>query len=131
MQLGKDFIKALKQIELEKGLPAEIIMSSLEAAMVSAYKKYKSGNQDVKVHIDTEDGGLSLSECYHIVDEVEKPDSEWTLEHAAKMGYKELEIGDVVYVDVEILPEKFGRIAAQTARQVIIQRLKDAERQII
>lgn len=99
--------------------------------MVSAYKKYKSGNQDVKVHIDTEDGGLSLSECYHIVDEVEKPDSEWTLEHAAKMGYKELEIGDVVYVDVEILPEKFGRIAAQTARQVIIQRLKDAERQII
>lgn len=131
MQLGKDFIKALKQIELEKGLPAEIIMSSLEAAMVSAYKKYKSGNQDVKVHIDTEDGGLSLSECYHIVDEVEKPDSEWTLEHAAKMGYKDLEIGDVVYVDVEILPEKFGRIAAQTARQVIIQRLKDAERQII
>ena len=52
MQLGKDFIKALKQIELEKGLPAEIIMSSLEAAMVSAYKKYKSGNQDVKVHIE-------------------------------------------------------------------------------
>ena len=129
MQLGKDFIKALKQIEAEKGLPAEIITSSLEAAMVSAYKKYKSGNHDVEVHINTESGEVSLSERYHIVETVENQDAEWTLEHAEKMGYTDLEIGDVVYV--EVLPENFGRIAAQTARQVIIQRLKDAERQVI
>ena len=129
MQLGKDFIKALKQIEAEKGLPVEIITSSLEAAMVSAYKKYKSGNHDVEVHISTENGEVSLSERYHIVETVENDDAEWTLEHAAKMGYENLELGDVVYV--EVLPENFGRIAAQTARQVIIQRLKDAERQVI
>ena len=129
MQLGKDFIKALKQIEAEKGLPVEIITSSLEAAMVSAYKKYKSGNHDVEVHINTENGEVSLSERYRIVEEVTNEDAEWTMAYAAKMGYSDLELGDVVYV--EVLPENFGRIAAQTARQVIIQRLKDAERQVI
>jgi N utilization substance protein A len=129
MQLGKDFSRALKQIEAEKGLPADIITSSLEAAMVSAYKKYKNGNQDVEVHVSTTDGKISLSERYHIVEEVDNPDAQWTMDQAKKLGYTDLEIGDVVYV--EVLPESFGRIAAQTARQVIIQRLKDAERQII
>jgi N utilization substance protein A len=129
MQLGKDFIKALKQIEAEKGLPAEIITSSLEAAMVSAYKKYKNGNHDVEVHVGMVHGEISLSERYRIVETVENPDAEWTLEQAKNHGYANLEVGDVVFI--EVLPENFGRIAAQTARQVIIQRLKDAERQII
>ncbi|MDR3254368.1 MAG: transcription termination factor NusA [Synergistaceae bacterium] len=129
MQLGKDFVKALKQIEVEKGLPAEIITSSLEAAMVSAYKKYKNGSQDVEVHISTANGEISLSERYHIVETVENPDAEWTLAQAADRGHTDIELGDTVYI--EVLPENFGRIAAQTARQVIIQRLKDAERQII
>lgn len=119
----------MKQIETEKGLPAEIISSSLEAAMVSAYKKYKNGNHDVEVHISMTNGEISLSERYHIVEDVQNPDAEWTLAHAGQLGYEGLDIGDVVYV--EVLPENFGRIAAQTARQVIIQRLKDAERQVI
>ena len=59
MQLGRDFVKALKQIEAEKGLPVEIITSSLEAAMVSAYKKYKNGNHDVEVHVGTAHGEIS------------------------------------------------------------------------
>ncbi|MDR2780782.1 MAG: transcription termination factor NusA [Synergistaceae bacterium] len=129
MQLGKDFIKAFKQIEAEKGLPIEIITSSLEAAMASAYKKYKSGNHVVEVHINLTNGEISLAEKYHIVDEVAAADSEWTLEQAREEGFGDVETGDYVYVEVN--PEHFGRIAAQTARQVIIQRLKDAERQII
>jgi N utilization substance protein A len=129
MQLGKDFLKALKQIETEKGLPIEIIASSLEAAMVSAYKKYKSGGQDVEVHVNLVNGEISLAERYHIVEEVTSPDSEWTKSDAKSRGHSELELGDIAYVEVN--PESFGRIAAQTARQVIIQRLKDAERQII
>ncbi|MDR1508310.1 MAG: transcription termination factor NusA [Synergistaceae bacterium] len=129
MQLGKDFIKAFKQIEAEKGLPIEIITSSLEAAMASAYKKYKNGNHIVEVHINLSNGEISLAEKYHIVDEVTAPDSEWTLEQAREKGFEDIESGDYVYVEVN--PENFGRIAAQTARQVIIQRLKDAERQII
>ncbi len=129
MQLGKDFVRALKQIETEKGLPAEIIASSLEAAMVSAYKKYKSGNHDVEVHLGMTNGEISLAEKYQIVETPENPDAEWTPEQARENGFPDLELGDVAYV--EVYPENFGRIAAQTARQVIIQRLKDAERQII
>ncbi|MDR0649483.1 MAG: transcription termination factor NusA [Synergistaceae bacterium] len=129
MQLGRDFVKALKQIEAEKGLPAEIITSSLEAAMVSAYKKYKNGNHDVEVHVGTAHGEISLAERYRIVETVENPDAEWTPEQAKEKGYPEAETGDVIHVEVR--PDNFGRIAAQTARQVIIQRLKDAERQII
>jgi N utilization substance protein A len=129
MQLGKDFLKALKQIETEKGLPIEIIMSSLEAAMASAYKKYKNGNQVVEVHINLTNGEISLSEKYLIVDEVTNPDAEWTAAQAREKGFGDLEVGDYAYIEVN--PENFGRIAAQTARQVIIQRLKDAERQII
>jgi N utilization substance protein A len=129
MQLGKDFIKALKQIETEKGLPIEIIASSLEAAMASAYKKYKNGNHVVEVHINLTNGEISLAEKYAIVEEVTSPDSEWTAAIANERGHAGLEVGDFAYVEVN--PEQFGRIAAQTARQVIIQRLKDAERQII
>ncbi|MDR1132653.1 MAG: transcription termination factor NusA [Synergistaceae bacterium] len=129
MQIGKDLIKALKQIETEKGLPIEIIVSSLEAAMASAYKKYKNGGQVVEVHIDNASGEISIEEKYHIVEEITNPDCEWTLEQARSGGNEIIGIGDYAYVEVN--PENFGRIAAQTARQVIIQRLKDAERQII
>ena len=129
MQLGKDFMRALKQIETEKGLSIEIIASSLEAAMVSAYKKYKNGNQAVDVHVDLNDGNISLWEIHQIVESVENPDVEMTLEEAVALGFADVEIGDVIRI--EVFPENFGRIAAQTARQVIIQRLKDAERQII
>ncbi|MDR1580579.1 MAG: transcription termination factor NusA [Synergistaceae bacterium] len=129
MQIGKDLIKALKQIEVEKGLPTEIIVSSLEAAMASAYKKYKNGGQVVEVHIDNASGEISIEEKYLIVDKITNPDCEWTVEQARGSGNEIIDIGDYAYVEVN--PENFGRIAAQTARQVIIQRLKDAERQII
>ena len=129
MQIGKDLIKALKQIEVEKGLPTEIIISSLEAAMASAYKKYKNGGQVVEVHIDNASGEISIEEKYHIVEEVANPDCEWTIEQARSSGNEIIDIGGYAYVEVN--PENFGRIAAQTARQVIFQRLKDAERQII
>jgi len=129
MQLGKDFKKVLKQIEEEKGLSEEVIVASLEAAMISAYKKYKGGNQTMEVHIDVENGDVSLYEVRQIVETVEDPDSEITLQDAMTMGYEDVEVGDVIRS--EIFPEEFGRIAAQTARQVIIQRLKDAERQVV
>ena len=129
MQLGKDFKKVLKQIEEEKGLSEEVIVASLEAAMISAYKKYKGGNQTMEVHIDVENGDVSLYEVRQIVEVVEDPDSEITLQDAMTMGYEDVEVGDVIRS--EIFPEDFGRIAAQTARQVIIQRLKDAERQVV
>ena len=82
MQLGKDFKKVLKQIEEEKGLPEEVIVSSLEAAMISAYKKFKGGNQLMEVYMDAESGEFTLYEVRMIVDSIENPDSEITLEEA-------------------------------------------------
>lgn len=129
MQLGKDFKKVLKQIEEEKNLSEEVIVSSLEAAMVSAYKKYKDGSQNAEVHIDVENGEFTLYEVREVVGEITNADTEITLEDAKGLGNGDIEIGDIIRT--EVYPEDFGRIAAQTARQVIIQRLKDAERQVI
>jgi N utilization substance protein A len=129
MQLGKDFVKALRQIETEKGLKEEVIAASLEAALVSAYKKYKGGNQNAEVHIDLEDGAISLYEVRNLVETVENEDTELSLVEARKRGFGDVEVGDLIRI--EVFPESFGRIAAQTARQVIIQRLKDAERQVV
>ncbi|WP_300525242.1 NusA N-terminal domain-containing protein, partial [Aminiphilus sp.] len=129
MQLGRDFLKALRQIEEEKGLPIEIIASSLEAALVSAYRKHKGGDQNLEVHLDLENGEISLFEIRMVVEEVSSPDLELSLAQAHEMGYLDVVHGDVIRIEVS--PEGFGRIAAQTARQVIIQRIKDAERQVI
>ena len=129
MELGKGFKDVLVQIEKDKGLPEETIISSLKAAMESAYKKFKGGNQHIEVYIDADNGTFTICEVYEIVEEVRNADAEMTLEKAEALGYKDLEIGDIIRS--EVLPEDFGRIAAQTARQVIIQKLKDAERQIV
>ena len=129
MQLGRDFVRALAQITKERGLSQEVIASSLEAALISAYRKYQGGNQEVEVHIDTENGDISICEVKHIVADVVSPDTEISLADAQAQGFVDVTEGD--FIRIEKNPENFGRIAAQTARQVIIQRLKDAERQII
>ena len=129
MQLGRDFVKALHQIEEEKGLPVGIITSSLEAALISAYRKHRGGNQNVEVNLDLEREEISLFEVRRVVAEGSDPDTEMSLTEARLLGYHDVDPGDVVRI--EVFPEGFGRIAAQTARQVIIQRLKDAERQVI
>ena len=129
MQLGKDFKKVLKQMEEEKGLSEEIIVASLEAAMVSAYKKYKGGNQTAEVHIDVDSGDFTLYEVRLVVPDETSDESEISIAEAKRRGNDDVEPGDIIRK--EVFPEDFGRIAAQTARQVIIQRLKDAERQVI
>lgn len=129
MQLGRDFIRALKQLTAERDLTPEVIASSLEAALISAYKKYQGGNQNVEVHIDLESGNVSICEVKLVVEDVKQPDIEISLDDVQKMGYTDVLINE--YIRIEVNPEDFGRIAAQTARQVIIQKLKDAERQII
>ncbi|MDO9509050.1 MAG: transcription termination factor NusA [Thermovirgaceae bacterium] len=129
MQLGRDFVRALKQITQERNLPLEVISSGLEAAMISAYRKYRGGDQNIEVFVALESGEVSICEVRQIVEQVSDPDTELTLEEALRLGFHDVSTGDIVRVEVE--PEKFGRIAAQTARQVIIQRLKDAERQVI
>lgn len=129
MQLGRDFVRALKQITQERNLPLDVISSGLEAAMISAYRKYRGGNQNIEVFVALESGEVSICEVRQIVEQVSDNDTELSIADASKAGFNDVAVGDIVRVEVE--PEKFGRIAAQTARQVIIQRLKDAERQVI
>ena len=130
MQLGRDFVRIVTQLTKERGLPLELIRSSFEAALISAYKKYRGGEQDAEVVVDIENGSISVFESRKVVKTVASPDSEITASDAVKAGVSpKPKIGDVVKISKN--PEDFGRIAAQTARQVIIQRLKDAERQIV
>lgn len=130
MQLGKDFAKAIKQIEAEKGLGLDIVGPSLEAALISAYKKYKTGNQALEVVINFDMGEISLYEVREVVDGAEDvSDEQISLDDVRRLGFDDVAAGEIIRIEVN--PENFGRIAAQTARQVIIQRLKDAERQVI
>src|SRR6056297_812134 len=129
MLLGRDFVRALKQLTSERGLPEEVISSSLEAAIISAYRKYRGGNQNIEVFIDLDNGNVSIYEVRTIVEEINSPDTEMTIEEARSLDYPDIEPGDIIRIEAN--PVNFGRIAAQTARQVIIQRLKDAEREII
>ncbi len=128
MQLGRDFVRAVRQLEREKKLNLSVITSTLEAAIVSAYKKY-SGHKNIKVEVDIENGNIYVYELKEVVEEVKNPDTEISVEEAKKLGYGDIVIGDVV--EVEVSPEGFGRIAAQTAKQVVIQRIKEAERELI
>ncbi len=122
-------ILALQQIAEARGLEVDMIISGLEAALVSAYKKYQPGNSNIEIKINMDTGGINVWELRTIVedqDHLKNPDAEFTLADAQRLGFKNALPGETV--KIERNPKNFGRIAAQTARQVITQRLRDAER---
>ena len=126
--MNKEFIMALEEITKEKGISKDVIYDALEAALVSSYKKNYGTNQNAKVEIDRETGNISVYTELNVVEEAEDEYKEISVA-MAKVEDPFLEIGDVYRK--EITPSKFGRIAAQTAKQVVIQRIKDAERDVI
>lgn len=128
MQLGHEFIAALDTLAEERGLDVDVIISTLEAALLSAYKKYQPGNQEIDIRIDHTTGEITVNELRKVVTELTNPETEITL-NDARMIDPEAEPGETIRI--ERSPADFGRIAAQTARQVITQRLRDAERQIV
>ncbi|RQD75382.1 MAG: transcription termination/antitermination protein NusA [Candidatus Syntrophonatronum acetioxidans] len=126
--MNHEFIEALEQIGKEKGVSKEILYEAIEAALISAYKKNFNTSPNVNVHIDRETGQIRVYSCLTVVDEVKDPQQEISLEEAREHSSK-YQIGDVV--EIEVTPKNFGRIAAQTAKQVVIQRIREAEREII
>ena len=126
--MNEEFILALKQLESEKGIPEDVIIEALETALMSSYKKNFGTSQNVIVEINRDTGEISLAAEKEVVEEVFDENTEITVEDARRENPR-LEIGDIYYEKID--PEKFGRIAAQTARQVVIQRIKDAERDVI
>ncbi|MDR1741253.1 MAG: transcription termination factor NusA [Synergistaceae bacterium] len=129
MRLSKDFLGALKQITSDRSLSSDLIADSLKAAMQSAYRKYRGGNQEAEVNLDFESGEITVSELREVVKEVSDPDTQITPLDARKDGFIKPKVGDLLRIKQN--PEEFGRIAAQTARQVIMQKLKDAERKVV
>ncbi len=123
-----DFIDALHEIEREKGISKEIIFDTLESALISSYKKNFNSAQNVLVEMDRETGAVKVYATKDVVEDVENEYLQISLEDAKEIDEKH-QIGDLV--KIEITPKDFGRIAAQTAKQVVIQRIKDAERDVI
>lgn len=127
--MNTEFIEALKEIVKEKGISEELIFSTIEDALVTAYKKnYANAGSNVKINMNRENGEIHIYSEYKVVEEVNDENTEISLEDAKKIS-PTYEAGDVV--DKEVKPKKFGRVAAQAAKQVVVQRIKEAERQIL
>ena len=124
----KDFIDALDEIQRIKGIDKEELICAVEAALISAYKKDYKGGQNVKVEIDRETGIMTVFTLKTVVEEVENPLEEISLADAQVLN-SEYELEDIV--EIEIDPKDFGRVAAQNAKQLILQRIKEAERNMI
>jgi len=123
-----DFIQALAQIEDEKGIPVSALMEAIEQALVSAYRRNFGTAQNVRVELDAETGDFRVLALREVVEEVTDPAVQVSLEEAREMD-PSYDVGDVV--ETEVTPSDFGRIAAQTAKQVVLQRIREAERGII
>ncbi len=123
-----EFALAFNEITERFGLPKEIVMEALEAAMISAYRRSvnASSAQHIEAKILAETGEVEVYAEKEVVDDVQNPLTEVALDEAREVE-PEAEPGDMVLVDST--PEDFGRVAAQTAKQVILQRLREAERE--
>ncbi|HCO29923.1 MAG TPA: transcription termination/antitermination protein NusA [Lachnospiraceae bacterium] len=123
-----EIVEALKQLEKEKGISQEVIMEAIENSLVAACKRDFGKADNVKVSMDRETAEISVFAEKTVVDHVEDPVVEISLEKA-RMINGQYQLGDVV--NVEITPKDFGRIAAQHARSVIVQKIKEEERKVV
>lgn len=123
-----EFIDALKQIKKEKGIDEEVIFEAIESSLVSACKKNFGTSQNIKVEIDRESGDVAVYAQKEVVEEVEDPMLQISLEEAREIN-KKYKLGDIY--NEEVTPRNFGRISAQTAKQVVVQKFREAEREIL
>ncbi len=124
----KELLKAMEELEKEKGISKDYLLSSLETALVTAYKRNYDSADNVKVVINDVTGQIGVYAVKTISEVVEDDKTQISLEDARKIS-RSVELGGIV--DVEIIPKDFGRIAAQTGKQVIIQKLREAERDMV
>jgi len=120
-----DFIRAIDQVCAERGLTVEIVLELVEQALVSAYRRDFDPAQYLEAKIDPASGEVSLYAGKEVVETVESPDSQIDLARAREIK-PDAQVGEIVYRETN--PPDFGRIAAQTAKQVILQRIREAER---
>ena len=123
-----EILNALDELEKSKGISKEILLEALDTALVSAYKRHYGSSQNVSVSIDLQSGKIQVISRYLVVEDPQDPKAEVSLAEAKEKNVS-LELGD--YLEIEVTPKEFGRIAAQTAKQVVVQRIREAERGVI
>ena len=123
--MSRDFVGALLQLNAEKNIPREQLIRTIEEAIESAYQRV-AGNEDIHVRIDAERGEMEVFRARRVVTEVEEPAREMTLAEALEVK-PDAVLGELVVTE-HLGQDAFGRIGAQTAKQVVLQRLREAER---
>ncbi|MFQ5729566.1 MAG: transcription termination factor NusA [Waddliaceae bacterium] len=126
--MNKDLVAIFEYLEREKGIKREIVIQAIEESLCAAARKSVSGASNVTVHIDPKTGNIEVFSEKEISEEVEVPAQEISLEEAREID-PDCQIGQ--FIDVEVTPKDFGRIAAQKSRQIITQKLRGAERDVI
>ncbi len=127
--MSRDFIGALLQLNAEKGVPREQLVKTVEEAIQAAYRRVAPGNENVYVEIDPETGRIRVFRAMVAVEDVEDPLTEFTLDEARRLK-PDANPGDIVETE-ELDAASFGRIHAQTAKQLVLQRLREAEREVV
>lgn len=126
--MNTDFMDALEQLEKEKGIGKDILIEAIEAALISGYKRNFNSAQNVRVDVNRTTGLVKVFARKNVVEDVIDPRTEISLEAASQIN-PNYRLDDVV--EIEVTPKDFGRIAAQTAKQVVTQRIREAERGLI
>jgi len=126
--MKSDFYTAIAQIAAERGIPREAVLTSVEHALKTVYKKMANSEEEVEVEIDPNAGQMRVFVLKRIVDEVEDPINDMVRAEAVEYA-PNAQLGDIIRI--EKTPDNFGRIAAQTAKQVVLQRIRDFERDTV
>lgn len=128
MNKNSELIDALNQIEKEKNISKEILLEAMENSLVAACKNHFGKADNIRVNIDHQTGEVNVYAEKEIVEEVEDPLTQMSVVEA-KLKYPKNNIGDIVHV--EVTPKNFGRIAAQKAKQVVVQKIREEERKVL
>ena len=126
--MSSELLDALNVLEKEKGISRDVLMDAIEAALISAYRRNFNQAQNVRIDLNLEKGSMRVFARKEVVDQVFDPRLEISIEDAKQIN-PNYQVEDVV--EMEVTPKDFGRIAAQTAKQVVTQRVREAERGII
>jgi len=126
--MNEEFLSALRDLEKERGISTDVLLEAIEAALLSAYRRNFGSTQNARVYIDHHTGDCRVYTKLEVVEEVTEPQTQISLAEAQRIDPR-YQVGDVI--EIENTPRNFGRIAAQTAKQVVIQRIREAERNMI
>ncbi len=126
---AKEFIKAVDALVAEKGIDKSIIIEGMESAMANAYKK-NTGVVNVKAKINDETGQIRLFTYKTVVLEVEDEKTQISLDEAKKI-VDDIQVDETIDTEVKIIPEEYGRVAVLSAKQIIVQKVKEAEKEMV